>query len=108
MVNDHDSCWIVIPAFNEGPAIAPVIADVKALFCNVAVVDDGSMDETAVLATAGGSEVLRHPFNLGQGGALQTGISYALARGAEYIATFDADGQHRAEDVGALLERFLI
>ena len=54
-------------------------------------------------ALATGAALVRHPVNLGQGAALQTGFDYALARGAEVVVTFDADGQHRAEDLPALL-----
>jgi len=67
------------------------------------VVDDGSRDATAEAAARAGADVLRHPLNLGQGAALQTGIEYALLRGAERIVTFDADGQHRPQDVAVLL-----
>jgi len=95
--------WIVIPAFNEGPVIADVISDVRRLFSNVALVDDASTDETPRTAEGAGAFVVRHPVNLGQGAALQTGIDFALERGAEIIVTFDADGQHRASDITALI-----
>lgn len=96
--------WIVIPAFNEGPAIAGVVHDLGAVYRNIVVVDDCSLDDTADAARSAGAIALRHPINLGQGAALQTGIRYALTRGAEYIVTFDADGQHRMEDISALLD----
>ena len=64
---------------------------------HVCVVNDGSPDATGSLALAAGAHVLEHMVNLGQGAALQTGISYALANGAEYVCTFDADGQHAGE-----------
>jgi glycosyltransferase involved in cell wall biosynthesis len=69
----------------------------------VVVIDDGSSDETATVARKAGAIVLRHTLNRGQGAALQTGIDYALQRGAEVIVTFDSDGQHQVEDVEALL-----
>jgi glycosyltransferase involved in cell wall biosynthesis len=69
----------------------------------VLVVDDGSHDETGAKACAAGAKVVTHPVNFGQGAALQTGIRFALASGAEYIVTFDADGQHRAADIAALI-----
>lgn len=93
------SLWVVIPAYNEGPVIQGVIADVRMLFEHVVLVDDGSSDETANCARAAGAIVVRHPINLGQGAALQTGIEFALRRGAKFIATFDADGQHDIDDV---------
>jgi glycosyltransferase involved in cell wall biosynthesis len=60
----------------------------------VVVVDDGSHDSTGERAAAAGAVVVRHCVNLGQGAALQTGIAFALGRGARYVCTFDADGQH--------------
>ena len=94
---------IVIAAYNEARAIGRVLGELASLPYRVVVVDDGSADATAKLAARAGAEVLRHPINLGQGAALQTGIDYALLRGASHVVTFDADGQHRAEDIAALL-----
>lgn len=96
--------WVVIPAYNEAPVIAGVVEAVRARVGNVVVVDDCSGDGTREAAFSGGAVVLRHPINLGQGAALQTGIRYALSRGAELIVTFDADGQHRPEDIAVLLD----
>lgn len=99
-----NSLWVVIPAYNEGSVVGEVVSDVRALYRNVVVVDDCSRDDTGAAARSAGAIVLRHPINLGQGAALQTGIRYALGRGADYIVTFDADGQHRVEDIGLLLD----
>jgi polyprenyl-phospho-N-acetylgalactosaminyl synthase len=96
--------FVVIAAYNEAAVIARVVGDVKRAGYRVVAVDDGSQDETAAVAHAAGAVVLKHPFNLGQGAALQTGIDYALARGAEVIVTFDADGQHRVMDIARLVE----
>lgn len=97
--------WIVIPLFNEATVISTVIADLQQTFTNIVCVDDGSTDDSAAVAEAAGARVIRHPHNLGQGAALQTGISYARAQpGAEYLVTFDADGQHRVVDAIAMLE----
>jgi glycosyltransferase involved in cell wall biosynthesis len=104
-VNDADLPWIVIPAFNEGPVIGDVVAGVRARYRHVVVIDDCSRDETGDLAFQAGAIVLRHAVNLGQGAALATGIRYALSQGAEYIVTFDADGQHRVDDIPVLLNR---
>jgi glycosyltransferase involved in cell wall biosynthesis len=95
--------WLVIAAFNEGERIGPVLQDVLRIARNVVVVDDGSTDGTgdAVLRTR--AWLVTHPVNLGQGAALQTGISFALQRGATHIVTFDADGQHSAEAISALV-----
>jgi glycosyltransferase involved in cell wall biosynthesis len=94
---------IVIAAYNEGPCIGQVVGELLVAFPNVVVVDDGSDDDTADRAREAGASVLVHMVNRGQGAALQTGISYAIARGAEYIVTFDADGQHDMADLPALL-----
>jgi glycosyltransferase involved in cell wall biosynthesis len=95
--------WVIVPAFHEAQVIRHSVAGLRAMFPNVVVVDDGSSDATGGEALAAGAVVLRHPLNLGQGAALQTGIQYAVARGAEYVGTFDADGQHRVEDLAAML-----
>lgn len=96
--------WVVVAAYNEASVIADVVQEVRRTGCTVAVVDDGSSDATANRALAAGATVIPHPINLGQGAALQTGIDYALANGAEYIVTYDADGQHRAGEIGRLLD----
>ena len=96
--------WVVIPAFNEGEVIAGVVTHVSATYPNIVVVDDCSSDDTATLAREAHADVIRHPVNLGQGAALQTGITYALRAGASCIVTFDADGQHQVEDIATLLQ----
>jgi glycosyltransferase involved in cell wall biosynthesis len=98
---------VVIPAYNEAEAVGPVVAALVARGHRAIVVDDGSRDGTADAARRNGAVVLRHAVNRGQGAALQTGIAYALRRGAELIVTFDSDGQHAAEDVDALVAPLL-
>ncbi len=95
--------WVVIPAYNEITTIAEVIRDVTASGYRVVVVDDASKDGTSIAAQQKGAAVVVHPVNLGQGAALQTGIDYALICNAEYIVTYDADGQHRVSDIAVLL-----
>ncbi len=90
--------FVVVPAYNEGKVIHEVIRDLLEVFPNVVVVNDGSSDETAAILKSTSATVVTHLINLGQGAALQTGIAHALERGALYIVTFDADGQHRIED----------
>lgn len=97
-----DNLWVVVPAFNEEPVIAAVIGDLRAVSSDVVVVDDCSSDDTRAVALSAGATVLRHPTNLGQGAALQTGIRYAISQGADYVVTFDADGQHRVQDIYVL------
>ena len=100
---DTRRTWVVVPAFREAAVIRRTVAGLRAHFHQVVVVDDGSPDATGAEALAGGAVVVTHAVNLGQGAALQTGIDYALSRGAEFIATFDADGQHRVADLLGML-----
>ena len=98
--------WIVIPAFNEAAVIGEVIADVRSVFDHVVCVDDGSTDGTGEIALRAGAHLVRHPVNLGQGAAIQTGVEYARKQpGAQIFATFDADGQHRVKDLSAMVDR---
>jgi glycosyltransferase involved in cell wall biosynthesis len=102
----HQDVWIVVPAFNEASVIGDVVADIRSTFGHVVCVDDGSRDGTPAIALAAGAHVVRHPVNLGQGAAIQTGVEYARAQpGARIFATFDADGQHRVKDVAAMVDR---
>jgi len=101
--NLRRDAFIIVAAYNEGPAIAEVIAELRRDYDNVVVVDDGSNDDTADRARLHATYVLSHAVNRGQGAALQTGIEFALERGARFVVTFDADGQHRVEDIAALL-----
>jgi len=94
---------VVLPAFNEATVIAGVVREVRALYPEVVVVDDGSSDDTVPRAAEAGAVVARHPLNRGQGAALQTGVTLGLRRGADCIVTFDSDGQHRVEDIAALV-----
>lgn len=104
-VVETDGVWIVIPLYNEATVIAGVIAELLAVFPHVVCVDDGSTDDSARVAEQAGARMIRHPHNLGQGAALQTGISYARSQAdCRYIVTFDADGQHRLVDALAMLE----
>ena len=99
----RDKVFVVIAAYNEATCIEPVVAEVRRTYANVVVVDDGSSDDTSGEARRAAAFVLRHPINRGQGASLQTGIEFALRRGARFIVTFDADGQHRVEDIAALV-----
>lgn len=103
MDRTRQATWVVIAAYNEAAVIEAVARSVVDAGWNVVVVDDGSRDDTAARARAGGAKVLRHSINLGQGAALQTGIDYALRRKAEHIVTFDADGQHDPAQISALV-----
>lgn len=100
---DLSRVYIVVPAYNEASAVCDVVRELRGEFRLVVVVDDGSRDATASEAARGGAIVLRHVLNRGQGAALQTGIEFCLIRGADIIVTFDADGQHRIQDVHRML-----
>ena len=103
-MTDYDDVWIVIPVYNEGAVISDVVERTRETFPNIVCVDDGSRDDSAAHIAETGAHLVRHPVNLGQGAALQTGIAYALAQpGMRYLVTFDADGQHRVEDAETML-----
>jgi len=99
----NENVFVVIPAYNEASRLGPVVDELCRLYPNVVVVDDGSTDDTSHIALQHGSRVLRHVINRGQGAALQTGMTYSLLEGAQWIVTFDADGQHQTSDLPALL-----
>jgi glycosyltransferase involved in cell wall biosynthesis len=99
----------VIPAFNEGEMLGPVIEELRreAPPGVIVVVDDASSDDTGAVAAQAGAKVVRHPINRGQGAALQTGFDAARKLGADIVVTFDADGQHHPADVRRLLENLI-
>ena len=100
-----DRPLILIPAFNEAANIEAVLARIhQATPAHpVLIVDDGSTDDTAARARTAGAGVIRLPFNLGYGVALQTGYKYALRHGHDCVVQLDADGQHEPGDIPALL-----
>jgi polyprenyl-phospho-N-acetylgalactosaminyl synthase len=101
----NDDTWVIVPVYNEAGVIADVVDGLIAAFPNVVCIDDGSADGSADLIRTTPAHLVRHPVNLGQGAALQTGIEYALRRpGSRFFITFDADGQHRVEDAERLLD----
>ena len=100
----HPQLWVICAAYNEAAMIGRVVSELRRAGYRTVVVDDGSADATGPIAAAAGAHVVTHPLNLGQGAALQTGIDYALSRGAEVLVTFDADGQHRVADIRRLVE----
>ena len=99
----------IVPALNEEQAVATVVAELRAFDpgMDVVVVDDGSIDGTAAVATASGARVLRLPFNLGIGGAVQTGFRYAFEHGYDLAVRLDGDGQHDARQLGIVIEPLL-
>jgi glycosyltransferase involved in cell wall biosynthesis len=101
-----DDVWLVVPLYNEGAVIADVVREARLTFPNMVVVDDGSVDAGADAAEAAGAVVVRHPVNLGQGAALQTGFEYACSvPSMRWVVTFDSDGQHQVSDVLDMLDK---
>lgn len=96
--------FVVVAAYNEEAKIADVLTDLRQHgYAHIVVVDDGSKDNTTLVAEKAGATVLHHVVNRGQGAALKTGLDYALSEGAEVIITFDGDGQHQAKDIAKLI-----
>lgn len=102
---NSDAC-LVVPVYNEGPVVAGVLREALTVFPNIVAVDDGSTDDSAAQVATTGALLVRHPVNLGQGAALQTGIETALLLPhVRYFVTFDSDGQHDTADADAMVAR---
>lgn len=102
--HENDDVCVVVPMFNEATSVGAVVDDLGRSFPHVVCVDDGSSDESVRVAAAAGAIVVRHPVNLGQGAALQTGFTFALTDPAvKHVVTFDADGQHNRTDAERML-----
>jgi glycosyltransferase involved in cell wall biosynthesis len=99
-----ESVTIVVPAFNEGASIGPVVSALRAAaqWHDVLVIDDGSTDGTGAAASDAGARVVRHPYNKGNGAAVKTAIRSSTS---DWILIIDGDGQHRAEDAKRLVAR---
>lgn len=95
---------MLIPVFNEGAVIGGVLQQLISLDYTIIIVDDSSTDGLAEQIAGLPVHYLRHPINLGQGAALQTGFRYASGIDCTHVVTFDADGQHLAADIPRLLE----
>jgi glycosyltransferase involved in cell wall biosynthesis len=103
---ERTSCLAVVPAYNEAATIAGVVQSLhrKTPELDVLVIDDGSTDATGRLAEQCGAKVLRLPFNLGIGGAVQAGFKYAHENGYDYMVQVDGDGQHDPGEVAKLFD----
>jgi glycosyltransferase involved in cell wall biosynthesis len=95
----------VVPAYNESATIGGVVEALRthAPKFDTLVIDDGSTDDTYVLASRAGAAVLKLPFNLGIGGAVQTGFVYAREHGYNFLAQVDGDGQHDSMELERLI-----
>jgi glycosyltransferase involved in cell wall biosynthesis len=97
---------VLIPALNEEETVGAVIDAARStLGCDVLVINDGSTDHTAREALAAGAMVISHPFNLGVGAAIRTGLRVAASQGRTYVLQLDADGQHEPAEAQRLLDR---
>jgi glycosyltransferase involved in cell wall biosynthesis len=106
MDKPHIKLLAVVPAYNEAESIAEVVTalNTAAPAFDVLVIDDGSTDATGSNARAAGAPVVRMPFNLGIGGAVQAGFVYASEHGYDFMAQVDGDGQHDASELYKLLD----
>ncbi|PWU08277.1 MAG: glycosyltransferase family 2 protein [Terriglobia bacterium] len=98
---------MIVPCYNEERTVGAVLESLLSFGYTVVAVDDGSTDNSWKVTCTLPVHALRHPINLGQGAALQTGMSYALREGAALVVHFDADGQHAAEQIGDLVAPIL-
>jgi glycosyltransferase involved in cell wall biosynthesis len=105
-MSDGSLYLAVVPAFNESATIVTVVEALRkyAPRFDTLVIDDGSSDETDVLAFGAGAKVLKLPFNVGIGGAVQTGFVYAREHGYDFVAQVDGDGQHDSMELERLID----
>ena len=100
-------CLVIIPAYNEEENLVRVVENLKNNYpmYDYIVINDGSSDSTAKICRKNGYELVDLPVNLGLAGAFQTGLKYAYRNGYDYAIQFDADGQHRPEFIGPMLDK---
>src|SRR6476469_438669 len=105
-MNEKPPYLAVVPAYNESATVGRVIRSIRehAPLSDVVVIDDGSTDATAAEAEAAGARVIRHPYNLGIGGAVQSGFTYALENGYRRLVQIDGDGQHDPAELRKLID----
>jgi glycosyltransferase involved in cell wall biosynthesis len=103
MASTHVS--VIIPAYNEGESIGSLVSTIRVLYpeFEIIVINDGSTDQTAKAAREAGAIVYGHPYNIGNGAAIKSGIRFASG---EILVFMDADGQHDPEDIGRMIELF--
>lgn len=110
MSDSRDEIFVVVPAYNEEKTVSQVIEGIASEGYNVMLVNDGSKDNTLNLATESKGKypdrifIVSHIINRGLGAALKTGMTAALKKGAKYILTFDADGQHDISDIAKVVK----
>ncbi len=103
-MNGNAAYLAVVPAYNEAATVDEVVRELRdrAPHVDILVIDDGSTDHTGPAAEAAGARVMRLPFNLGIGGAVQAGFVYAAENDYDYMVQVDADGQHLPEELPKL------
>ena len=102
-MHDNNCVIVCIPAFNKANTIGDIIIKAKRFAYEVIVCDDGSVDNTSEVAEAAGAIVTRHNFNKGYGAAIRTLFHAAIEKGADFVVTLDADGQHEPEQIPEIL-----
>ena len=100
----NNKTLIIIPLYNESKVIEEVVNGILKHFTNIVIINDGSTDESLDIISKLDVKVINHPFNMGQGAAIQTGIDYCIGKNFDYIVTFDGDGQHCPLDVIEMIE----
>lgn len=106
MTVESESVLVIVPAWNEQHNVGDTVREIREADAkyHVAVIDDGSIDRTGEVARAAGATVLTLPFNLGVGGAMRAGFTYAQRQGFQRAIQVDADGQHNPADIARVLE----
>ena len=101
----HKDTLVIVPIYNEGDNLEFVIKDLRKYFDNILVIDDGSIDKSFEILNELGVNFIQHCVNIGQGAAIDSGISYFLNQtNAEFIVTFDGDGQNEAKDADLMIK----
>ena len=93
----------IVPCYNEEATIGSVVIKAKRYVSKVLVVDDGSTDDTVIIAKEAGAKVISHIKNKGKSASVKTGFNYALANGFDYVVTIDGDGQHNPDEIPTVL-----
>jgi len=104
-INTTKIC-VIIPAYNESKTIFEIVQKIKIIPADIIVIDDGSFDNTAKLASKAGAYVIHHEKNIGKGKALIDGFEFAIKKGYEIFITLDGDGQHNPDDILSFIEAY--
>jgi glycosyltransferase involved in cell wall biosynthesis len=104
-MNNNLKVSIIIPAYNEAQTIGDIVSKIRTLYPDfeIIVINDGSTDDTSVTANNAGAKVHNHPYNIGNGAAIKSGIRHASG---DILVFMDGDSQHDPEDIGKMLEYF--